>query len=318
VKMSIDLPRNLGFQRFSLNGETMGTRYSVLFYAEAGTDVTALGSSVQAAVDAVDCQMSNWKPDSDLNRLNLAPVGAWVDLPSQILTVLQASIAFHNASEGAFDIAVGGIVSAFGFGPDMIAVDRLAQPGVALSTGPAFELDAASSRVRRLKPVQLDLCGIAKGYGVDEIARCLEEAGIHDYLVGIDGDMRAHGTKPMEQPWAIALEQPDYHARQVRGVLALENAAVATSGDYRHWKQGADRLISHTMDPRLGAPVANRLASVSVLAQNCMEADAWATVLMVLGETDGPAFARSKGLDALFLVRNDETFDEIAIGKVWA
>jgi FAD:protein FMN transferase len=318
VKMSIDLPRNLGFQRFSLNGETMGTRYSVLFYAEAGTDVAAIASSVQAAVDRVDRQMSNWKPGSDLNRLNQAPVGKWVDLPPAILRVLQASIQFHDFSGGAFDISVGDIVSVFGFGPQTIDIADFEIRASVMSAGPAYALDPSSLRACRLKPVQLDLCGIAKGYGVDEIARCLEEAGINDYLVGIDGEMRASGAKPMEQPWAIALEQPNYHSRQVRGVLALENAAVATSGDYRHWKQGDNRLISHTMDPRHKAPVANHLASVSVVAQTCMEADALATALMVLGEIDGPAFARDKGLEALFLVRQDDRLDEIAVGKVWA
>ncbi len=318
MKMSIDLPRNTGFHRFSLNGETMGTRYSVLFYGAADTNTEKLGSAVRAAVDTVDRQMSNWKPDSDLNRLNRAHVGDWVDLPVALFAVLQASMDFYGKSGGAFDIAVGGIVSACGFGPDVPACHAPAKEAGDSATEPAFELDPSSFRARRLKPVQLDVCGIAKGYGVDEIARCLERAGICDYLAGIDGEMRAHGCKPMEQPWAVALEQPDYQTRQVCGVLALENAAVATSGDYRHWKQGDGRLISHTMDPKLAAPVFNRLASVSVVAQTCMEADALATVMMVLGEVDGPSFARENGLDALFLVRHGADFDEIAIGKAWA
>ena len=153
---------------------------------------------------------------------------------------------------------------------------------------------------------------------MDQLAKVLDGFGIDAWLVGIDGEMRARGAKPDGQAWAVALEQPVPGARVVRGVIALTNQAVATSGDYRHFTQHDGRRMSHSMDPRSGGPVQNTVASVTVLAPTCMEADGWATALLVLGPTDGPAMARSKALSAMFLLRDGIDLSEIAIGAEFA
>jgi thiamine biosynthesis lipoprotein len=261
--------------------------------------------------------MSTWKPDSDLSRLNAAPVGQWVKVPPELAIVLAEALRIGRASGGRFDIAVGDAVNAWGFGP--AKPSERPQPGVAPASArraaaESLEFDEAGEYVRKLAPVDLDLCGIAKGFGVDELARSLERFGITSYLVGIDGELRARGRKPDGMPWTLAIERPDYETRDVMGVLELSDAAVATSGDYRHWVEIAGARLSHTMDPRTGAPLRNRIASVTVLAGNCMEADAWATALMVMGEEAGPEFARARGLDALFIIREEGDLVERAVG----
>jgi thiamine biosynthesis lipoprotein len=178
-----------------------------------------------------------------------------------------------------------------------------------------LDLDRAAGRKRKRGAVGLDLSGIAKGFGVDELARVLEAAGIFDYLVSIDGEVSARGHKPNGKPWAIAVERPLRGSREAGGVIELTDRAVATSGDYRHWVELDGRLLSHTMDPRTGKPLANRLASVTVLAQDCMRADAWATVLLVLGEIEGPRFAATRNMDALFIMRGPHGLEEIPIGS---
>lgn len=300
-----------------VSGETMGTRYSARFFAE-GVYETLVGAALFAAVDAVDRQMSTWKPDSDLSRLNVAPIEQWVKVPPELAIVLAEALRIGRASGGVFDIGVGNLVNAWGFGP--LKRRDSPRPGVAAASVSHaamdnLEFDEAGDYVRKLASISLDLSGIAKGFGVDELARCLERFGITSYLVGIDGELRARGCKPDGEPWTIAIERPDYVQRDVMGVLELSDIAVATSGDYRHWIEFNGARLSHTMDPRTGEPLRNRLASVTVLASNCMEADAWATALMVMGEEAGPEFARAQGLDALFIRRESNLLTEIAVGR---
>ncbi len=298
-KMSTDMPR------IALNGPTMGTRWSALFFAPPGLDPAPVQAALQAAVDAVDAQMSTWKPDSDLMRLNASPVGEWRIMPADLARVLALGLAIGRASGGAFDIGQGDAVRAWGFGP-AAASPQAIRDALQAPRRPAHEvLELDGNRVRKTAPISLDLNGIAKGYGVDCLAEVLSARGIRDALVGIDGEMRALGLRPDGSPWTIAVEAPDRDRRAPHSVLTLQNASVATSGDYRHWITVQGRDLSHTMDPSRGAPLLAPPASVTVIAPTCAEADAWATALMVKGVEAGANLARQAGLDALFLARDD-------------
>lgn len=296
--MSTDLVRH------ALNGPTMGTRWSALFFTPAGFDVAPLQQALQAAVGEVDDQMSTWKPDSDVMRINHAPVGEWVAAPAQLLAVLQLGLAIGKASHGAFDVGMGDAVTAWGFGPEAAAGERI-RIALAARRCPSWEaIEIGEGRLLKRQAITLDLNGIAKGHGVDRLAETLLSLGIASFLVGIDGEMRAAGHRPDGEAWTIAVEMPDHERRAAHSVLALSDAAVATSGDYRHWVDVAGKRLSHTMDPKRGAPLATGPASVTVVAARCAEADAWATALMVLGTERGAAVAREQGLDALFLMRD--------------
>ena len=299
--------------RTSLNGPTMGSRWTAIFHAADDLDVAAIKVALAASVDRVDRQMSTWKPDSDLMRLNKAKADDWVPLPEELMSVLVAALDIGRASHGAFDIGVGRLVAAWGFGPaagrrDAAAIVALS--GRSLATADLLELDRSASRARKRAPLQLDLSGIAKGFGVDEMARVLDDFGLSSWLVGIDGEMRGRGTKPGAAPWTIALEKPLPDRREAMAAIELTDRAIATSGDYRHQVRAGGAVLSHTMDPGSGGPARNRLASVSVLAETCMEADALATALMVLGEEAGPKFARQRRIDAVFVVRDGAGFLE--------
>jgi thiamine biosynthesis lipoprotein len=301
--------------RHSLNGPTMGTRWTAVIVADAGFDTAALAADLAAAVARVDDQMSTWKPSSDLMRLNRAAVGEWQALPPQTMAVLAAAQEMAIASEGLFDIAVGDLVAAWGFGPALGRIDPARiKAGVSKARlGPSFALDMSKGQARRLQDVQLDLSGIAKGYAVDQLAETCARHGIANYLVGIDGEMRAAGHRPDAAPWAVALEAPVVGSRTALGVIELSDRAVATSGDYRHFVTLGKTRLSHTMNPRTGGPVQGALASVSVLAATCMQADAWATVLLILGEAAGPAMARAQGIEAIFLVQRESGIEQIVI-----
>ncbi len=164
-------------KRTTLHGPTMGTRWSASVDADDTLDLAALRQDLAAAVEQVDEQMSPWKPNSDLMRLNRAPVGDWVDLPAEILEVLDCALEIQRLSAGAFDPCVGALVDAWGFGavrdaPDAQAI-RAARQSMPLTSHKCLELDRPSGRARKHANLQLDLCGIAKGYAVDRMAKAL-------------------------------------------------------------------------------------------------------------------------------------------------
>jgi thiamine biosynthesis lipoprotein len=168
------------------------------------------------------------------------------------------------------------------------------------------------NRVFKTDAISIDLNGIAKGYGVDRLAETLLMHGIHSGLISIDGELRALGLRPDGEPWAVAIEAPDPEIRKPHSILSLQNEAVATSGDYRHWVTVKGQRFSHTMDPRRGAPLKSSPASVTVVAPTCAVADGWATALMVLGPTVGSKLISQQGLNALFIMRDEYKHKHVA------
>ena len=312
-KMSSDLVR------YALNGPTMGTRWSALFHMPPGFDVACITAAMQAAVVEVDAQMSSWKPDSDLMRLNAAPQDVWVGVPLRLMAVLEAALDIGRASGGAFDIGVGDAVAAWGFGATKASAPNI-RGVLGSARRPAYdvlELDPANCRVSKHGPLTLDLSAIAKGYGVDRLAEVAAEFGVSGALVAIDGELRATGLQPDGVAWNVAIERPDHMARAPHSVLALHDAAVATSGDYRHWVEVGGRKLSHTMDPTRGGPLAVSPASVTVVARTCMAADAWATALMVRRSLEGAELARRYNIDALFIDREGDHLLETRVGRLF-
>ena len=306
-------------KRTTLNGPTMGTRWSASIDADNTLDLVALHLDIAAAVEQVDAQMSPWKPNSDLMRLNRASVDEWVELPAEIREVLDCALDIRRLSSSAFDPYVGALVDAWGFGaardaPDAQAI-RAARQLTPLAAHECLELDRPAGRVRKRATLQLDLCGIAKGYAVDRMAHVLQQHGVRHALAALDGELRSVGSQANGAPWAVALERPEAGHRAVHGVIALEDLAVATSGDYRRYIEVGNARLAHTMDARRCAPVNNAVASVTVLARTCMQADAWATALLVAGPDEGLAMAQRMGMDVLFLLRRFEGLREVGLGR---
>jgi FAD:protein FMN transferase len=318
LKMSIEADAPKVTHRLVFNGETMGTRYSVICFAGETHSEKAIAQALHKAVTAVDQQMSTWKPDSDLSRLNAAPLHEWVSIPKPLMAVLVAGVETEQRTAGAFDMNVGALVAKSGFGAMAGREQDLYGGTPPVPASKALDIREDLNLVRKHAPVSLDLSGIAKGFGVDELARCLDRFAVRAYLVGIDGEMRAKGRKPNGETWAVALEAPVEGVRSVKGVIALDDLAIATSGDYRHFRDVGGTRMSHTMNPESQAPLNNTVASVTVLSMTCMEADALATALMVMGEEAGPAFAKANGIHALFQVRHSSGIRDIPVGPIFA
>lgn len=309
----------LSCRRTTLHGPTMGTRWSASVDVDSTVDLSALRRDLAAAVAQVDAQMSPWKQESDLVRLNRAPVGTWVALPAEILDVLDGALDIHRLSAGAFDPCVGALVDAWGFGavrdaPDAAAILAARQPMQSIEDS-KLALDRPAGRARKHVPLQIDLCGIAKGYAVDRMTQVLQQHGVRNALAALDGELRATGAQASGRPWAVGLERPEVGRRSVYGVIELADLAIATSGDYRRYVDVGGVRLAHTMDPQRRAPVDNAVASVTVLARTCLQADAWATALLVAGTEKGVAMAQRAGLDVLFLLRRSEGLTAVGIGR---
>lgn len=286
-------------------GKTMGTSWSVRIAARAPPP--ALGAAIQAVLDEVVGQMSGWEPASALARFNRAAPGSWHDLPPGFAHVLAAGVEIARVTGGAFDPAIGALVDLWGFGP---APARLAPPAPdeiararVRSGWERLDLDASARRARQPGGLALDLSGIAKGHAVDRVAALLGARGFGHTLVEVGGELKGTGVRPDGQPWWVAVEPPPgLPVAPTR--VALHGLAIATSGDYRRFFDHGGRRYAHSIDPRSGEAVANDLAAVTVLHEECMRADALATALLVMGAREGAAFADAHGL-AVLLVRRD-------------
>lgn len=281
----------------------MGTRWQVTLDG-AVPDRDRLQVDCQATVDLVDRQMSTWTRDSDLMRLNAAPVGEWVALPPELLFVLHTGLEVSRLTDGAFEMNLGDAVRAWGFTgttPDLAAI-RAASNTPRIPAAQALEL--TNGQARALAPLSLDLSGIAKGYAVDRLADLLTARGLTHALCEIDGELRATGPRRDGSAWSVAVQDPNTDA--AHSVFDLTEGAIATSGDYRHFVTVRGTRLSHTMDPTRGAPLVDAPASVTVLAPTCIMADAMATALMVMGPK-AATFATTHGIQALVLHRRPQT-----------
>ena len=306
-----------GSTLYTASGTAMGTGWSARLMLPPGADGAAVKAALQAELDEIVAQMSHWEPDSLLSRYNAAPAGSWHALPPQFFDVADYALRVFEDSAGAYDPAGGLLVNLWGFGPTrrydqagFYAPDAVAI-GTALAQRAAGQpvLDRAARRLLQPGGALLDFSSVAKGYAVDCMARCLEGRSVRHYVVEAGGELRGAGTKANGEPWWVEIESvpdagvPDADSAGTQAIVALHGLAIATSGDYRRYFQHGARRAAHTLDPRSGYPVANGLASVTVLAPTCMAADALSTALTVLGPIDGLAFAERRGIAARFLVR---------------
>ena len=296
----------------SHQGLTMGTSFTVKWVSEdAGTDRQLPALINQLLVD-INNSMSTYQANSELTRINQLPAGSQVSLSSELAQVLSRALEISQSSAGAFDVTVGPLVNLWGFGPDGRVVKAPASSEIQqLRERVGYRyIQLDRNELTKPREVYIDLSAIAKGFGVDRVAALLELQGIDSYLVEIGGELRAKGFKPDSSAWKIAIEAPVSGERKVQRIIAVKDVAIASSGDYRNYFEEDGVRFSHTIDPQTGQPINHRLASATVLASDCASADAIATAMMVLGPDKALAYAIEQGVEALLIVKTDNSFEE--------
>ncbi len=295
----------------------MGSTYIVKV---AGTNlapaqINALQAEVEQRLKAVNRQMSHYQPDSELSRFNRAPANTPFKVSPEFARVVRFSLELDRRSQGAFDPTLAPVINLWGFGErtDKRVVPPEAELQAALKTVGCRHLSVTDGDelVKDIPNLTINLSAIAKGFGVDEMASVLRRHGLTNFYVSISGETFTLGHNAKRQPWQIGISAPVSNWRigdPVAATLSLSSRALSTSGDYQKFFFDAQgHRLCHIFDPRTGWPVQHNLGGVSVVADNCMTADALSTTLFVLGAETGLRFIESwTNAAALFIVRESE------------
>ena len=286
-----------------LQGQTMGTYYAVTM--ESTCAVTT--EQVDQLMAQLNASFSTWDPESRLSQINLQPPLTELEIDEHLSRVLQAADEVWQLSGGAFDVTIGPLVNLWGFGPDegsASAPSEAAAQAARASTG-MRHLSLSSNSLSKAQPqMYIDMSALAKGYAVDRLALLLQQAQCQNFMADIGGEIKVVGQSPAGRAWRIGVEAPvAEEVGQHVAVLELSGRAVATSGDYRNYREIDGVRVDHVIDPRIGAPVTNAVVSATVVHDEAMIADAWATTMMVLGEDSAMALADEMNLPLLLLLR---------------
>ncbi len=296
----------------SVSGATMGTYFRIIFPESRPKKEEVLLNAPGTLAD-VERHMSTYLPDSEVSRFNNADVNARVKVSHPTRVVTEQALEIAELTGGAFDPTIGPLVELWGFGPAG-PIDAVPDANSISQVAGRIGVDALrveNGQARKLKrDLAIDLNGIAKGYAVDRLAAMLEAQSASAYLIDIGGELRAKGHKPDGGLWQVGIEKPSVGAPEVHRVVALKNHGIATSGDYRTFSTIDGLKYTHVIDPRTCAPVTHSLASVTVIAEDTMTADALSTALMVMGPEEGYRFADQMNIAAYFLVREEDQFVE--------
>ncbi|GLK48358.1 FAD:protein FMN transferase [Brevundimonas intermedia] len=301
-------PRPPGDVVLALDGETMGTTWSVRLIGPPLLGPVEARAAIEQELAAVIAAFSPWEPNSEISRFNAAPEGMW-SVSETFWGLLDAAMDLGDETNGAVDPTLGALVDLWGFGPPgprsallPVPSDEEVEAALAVSGWRRLRMNREARGLMQMGGMRLDFSGIAKGYAVDRVSDRLTAIGATSHLVEIGGELKGRGVKPDAQPWWVEIERVE-GSTEPRTVAALYEMAMATSGDYRRAFEHNGRVYPHTIDGSTGRPVTNAVASVTVLHSSAMKADAYATALTVMGPFDGPEHAEAIGLAALFVER---------------
>lgn len=289
--------------KMTLSGPTMGTTYNITYLDQDNRD---LQPSIDSLLNVFNLDLSTYIPESELSKFNSGDTLVY-KLP-YLYPVLKASKEVYHNTNGAFDPTVGPLVNIWGFGPtgpelkDSVNIKEL------LKNVGFDKVEFDEKQVRKSNPnIYLDFSAIAKGYGVDVVADFLRRKSIENFLVDIGGEIVAHGVNDKGELWKLGINRPEESASSsdLMGIIALQDRGMATSGNYRNYYVQDSIRISHTINPATGYPVQHSLLSATVVAKDCMTADAYATAMMVMGKDE--AIALDEKLDEIevFLIFDD-------------
>lgn len=298
--------RSLHRSYTELEGQAQGTTFRIVYLDRQDRNFS---ESVDSLFRVIDRSMSLWDSTSVISRLNRNAPGTKAD--SHFGVVYEEAYAVSQATDGAFDATVGPLVKAWGFSykkdmpsPTARVVDSLRQ----LVGYQKIKLNG-EVLTKENPRMELDFNALAQGYTVDVIAEFLQKRGIKHYLVEIGGEVRALGVNERNERWQVGIDKPldtPTSGRPLQTVVPLSGRSLATSGSYRKFMVRNGKKYSHAIDPKTGYPITHNLLSVSVIADNCITADAYATAFLVMGLEKAMPLALAKGME-IYGVYTDST-----------
>ncbi|PHM73849.1 thiamine biosynthesis lipoprotein [Xenorhabdus kozodoii] len=306
-----------GAKQQNLDGQTMGTYYSVKYVADSSAPAPeSLQKEIDRLLEEVNDQMSTYRPNSELSRFNQnREVNKRFPVSAATAKVVKEAIRINKLTEGALDVTVGPLVNLWGFGPEGRITKAPTDEELAIRrgwTGIGYLSVEGNNLIKSIPELYVDLSSIAKGYGVDVVAEYLGSHNIKNYMVDIGGEVRTSGNNGKGNPWRIAIEKPSDSGmtQSAQEIIEPGNMSVATSGDYRNYFEQNGVRYSHTINPKTGRPITHNLASITVIAPNCMSADGFSTGLDVLGPEKGMELAEKLNIPVFMIVKTKEGFEE--------
>ncbi len=309
---------------FRFHGNIFGTTYNISVATDEELSKDTKASIIKQVNDKLknlDTIYSTWNKDSELSKLNNYAADEWFSLSDELEKNLLESKKLSEFTDSAFDPTIGFLINTWGFGSNRNSVGNTLpnseQVNFALGKIGFDNLEIEQGKIKKkYKEIYIDLSAIAKGASVDSISDLLSSLGYTNHLVEIGGEIRGKGNK-MPELWTVAIENPIENQRSINNILRLsQDIAMATSGDYRNYKEVDNKRIMHIIDPRTGYVAEHKLASASVFAQNAMLADALATAFMVMGEEEAVDFAKKNNIAAYFIIR--ENADNLEFTSIYS
>lgn len=292
-----------------MRGGTMGTTYAIKAKIPESVSAEKLHEQIETALQDFNQIMSTYIDTSELSLVNHSPANKEIEISDALREVLEISLDVSKKSGGAFDVTVGPLVNLWGFGPvEVNSPPSDAQVSAIMGRVGVNNIVLHNNMLTKTAEIEIDLSAVAKGHATDVIGELLERNNVQDYMVEIGGEIKLRGMGPSGHAWRIGVEKPALGHEGAVQVIAGDNIAIATSGDYRNFYEQDGKRISHTLDPTTGKPIEHALASVTVVTEKGGYADAFATALNVLGPEKGFALAEELGLAAFFIVREGEDF----------
>ena len=301
-------------QRHEISGQTMGTYYKISIIDEADVALKSINSALAGTLEEINTMMSTYIAESQISRFNSSGSDGWFEVSRDLAFVSRNALDIYQQTNGLFDPTIAPLVNLWSFGPDQKPSGIPTDEDLAMIRdsigGDKLQIRDQPPALKKSTPsVRLDLSAIAKGFAVDRIAEYLISQGLPNFLIDIGGELRAGGTNLTGQPWRVGIEKPQTQTTQtIQQVISISERSIATSGSYRNYFEQDNKRYSHIINPETGYPIEHKLVSVSVISDNCMMADGYATALMVLGPQRGFDFALQYGLAVYMIEKKGDEF----------
>ncbi|WP_065238979.1 FAD:protein FMN transferase [Gallibacterium genomosp. 3] len=290
---------------FSLSGETMASIWNVkIAETVSKSKQEMLENKIKRVLYQVNQQMSPFLPNSEISQFNASTSTDPIRISPEMRLVVDKALTICQETQGIYDITISPLVNIWGFGAlDVEKHPSSEQVARALKKVNYQALCLSDDGLSKQQAdIHIDLCSIAKGFAVDRIAEILENQGLQNYLIEIGGELRLSGSR-YGQTWVVGLERPQWGGGVYEQILTFKDVSkgIATSGNYRNYFKDDGKVAAHEINTKTGYSSTSSILSVTVIADNCMIADGYATALFLLGES-AFEFAEKHKIAALFMV----------------
>lgn len=286
-------------------GFAQGTTYHISYWSKTPVDPKTLQDQVNVELAAIDKVLSNYRVDSGIEAFNNSASAESQSVNPEIVSLFKLAGKVSQASQGCYDLTIKPLFDLWGFQGETLTIPDQTILQQALSqVGMDKVVIVDDAHLQKPANVKVDVSSVGQGYSVGKVSQVLEQAGVHDYLVEIGGELKTHGHKPDGNGWRIAVEKPLPGEQRMMKILTMpkdQPLSVMTSGTYRHYFDVNGQRYSHILDARTGKPITHDLVAVTVLHEDPTVADAWSTALLCLGQKQGMQLADAEHIQALFV-----------------